>query len=287
MKEMEAFALIVVVRDQPDYLNRILDGVLKSDLRPDEMIIVNVGSDLILKRSIGLNIKVLNQLSGSEKRVSTATARNFGAERSTCEHLVFMNNDCIPSKSFFRQLVFDNLKNDGLTIGNPRYLLWPLQGGHDDQQLFDSSVPHPYRPIVEETVGTHDHNLFAGLCFSINKGLFFEFGGFSEAYLNHRVGDVDFAFRLRKNLYPLTMSSATVYHQRHDIYSPPLDNFLEIVKDSRVFYRKYSKWPIQRTLNRFVELQLIKWAPYETAIDILSPTRHRQAGRLYRSSASI
>ena len=73
--------------------------------------------------------------------------------------------------------------------------------------------------------------------------------------------DTDFGFRADAAGIDLRFVGGTgAFHQYHEVYSPPLQHFDDIVRNARLFHAKWRKWPMQGWLEAFSAAKLIACA---------------------------
>ncbi len=113
-----------------------------------------------------------------------------------------------------------------------------------------------------------DWMLFWSLCFYIPKTLFQEVGGFDENYTGYGAEDTDFALAIKqKGNYSFLLSEATVYHQQHPVYSPPVHQLDSIVTNAKIFHKKWGRWVMENWLEDFQKHGLISWTETSTKIE--------------------
>ena len=98
-----SLAIIIVSKDREQKLSECLDSILKSNLLPDEIVIVNKGAKPLL----------LKQLKQSKVRISIVTesnsnlskGRNSGVQVATADIICFTDDDCLVSKDWSANIV--------------------------------------------------------------------------------------------------------------------------------------------------------------------------------------
>ncbi len=83
---------------------------------------------------------------------------------------------------------------------------------------------------------------------------------------------MDFGLRTRVADIPLVfMGSPGAFHQFHDEFDPPLQHFQDIVRNARIFRKKWTLWPMPGWLAKFERIGLI--SVRARSIDVLrNPT---------------
>jgi hypothetical protein len=150
-------------------------------------------------------------------------------------------------------------KTNGLVMGTPNYLESKVDEPFTDEDLKKASKPHPARPKINSGLQKwEDYAMFWSLCFGISKTNFIKIGGFDERYTGYGGEDTDFAFMAKDRGVDFYLSDATVFHQPHTVYSPPVNHLNDIVKNSTAFKNKWGWWPMENWLNDFEEMGLIE-----------------------------
>lgn len=267
MNRIDKLSLITIVKGREQHLRNLLKGVLRSSYIPDEIIIVAIDELPDMAGFDNLPLKFI-YLKSVGKHLPIAKARNTGARASSNEHLVFLDVDCIPSSGFFEQIFLQGCIHKTLVMGNPRYLTEKISYDINEEELKKLSIHHPHRPIVNELEISKDWMLFWSLCFYIPKFLFQELEGFDENYTGYGAEDTDFSLTLKqKGNYRFLLSEATVYHQQHPVYSPPVHQLDSIITNAEIFYKKWGRWAMENWLQAFQKLDLINWLETSTRIE--------------------
>ena len=259
MNIIDDFSVITIVKGRQAHLSNMIKGIRRSSVIPREVIIVGIGEEPELEDFEDLPLKIYS-LDSVAKSLPIGEARNLGASKATTNNLIFLDVDCIPSESFFEQILVQGLANRSLIMGNPRYLLNKIDGEFSQDWLANNSIHHPHRPKVVGTRAANDYMLFWSLAFYIPKSLFELLGGFDTSYTGYGAEDSDLALKLRALPgFRLYLSEATVYHQQHPVYSPPVHQMDAIIRNAEIFYGKWNRWAMDNWLAAFAELGLIKW----------------------------
>lgn len=253
------FTLITIVSGRANHLHNLLEGVRQSSIRPDEIIIVGINETPSLEAFKELPIRLLS-LEFEGGYLPVAKARNYGASQASFDHLIFLDVDCIPSGSFFEQILLQGVANPTLIMGTPRYLNSGIDRDFKVSDLEEISCHHPHRPEVNGIITAQDYMLFWSLAFYVPKQLFEELGGFDEKYTGYGAEDTDLSLKLRETTgFKLMLSEATVYHQQHPVYSPPVHQIDSIIQNAKIFYAKWKFWVMDNWLAEFQKMGLIHW----------------------------
>jgi N-terminal domain of galactosyltransferase len=203
-----------------------------------------------------------------ESRMPLAAARNLGAATAIAagaEHLVFLDVDCVPSRTLVRrygEVLVATTDGAGPRVlcGDVAYEPAPPMagspGGTDRRPRH-----HPARPPLppNEIRVVDDVSLFWSLSFAVTAHDFTRVGGFDEDYLGYGAEDTDFGQRLsRSGGRLLFVGGAGAVHQYHPSPSPPVQHVADIVANANVFADKWGWWPMRSWLNQFHDRGLVR-----------------------------
>lgn len=192
-----------------------------------------------------------------------AAARNAGAAATDANLLIFLDVDCIPSPRLIARYRWAARQRRGLLAGPVGYLPETAGGPPDSAaDLRRLAVPHPARPVPPDcTVLPEDrYELFWSLSFAISRTDYAALGGFCEDYVGYGGEDTDLAFTARKQGMPFCwVGGAWAWHQHHQVEDPPYGHLTDIVRNARVFHRRWGTWPMEGWLTAFATHRLIDW----------------------------
>lgn len=263
--------MITTVRDRTAHLASMRRGLAGQRLarRPGDVehVIVRMGGadpwlDLpdgppVVKLEMGLP-------SGADRgRLPLAAARNAGAAATSADLLVFLDVDCIPCPELIERYRWMAQQSGGLLAGPVGYLPEAICGRSvDADELRRFAVPHPARPAPEDGVLVPEcrYELFWSLSFAVRRADFVALGGFCEDYVGYGGEDTDLAFTARKLGMPFSwVGGAWAWHQYHPVEDPPYGHLTDIVRNARVFHRRWGSWPMEGWLRGFANDGLIEW----------------------------
>jgi len=197
-----------------------------------------------------------------------ARARNLGAAHAL-EHgadlLVFLDVDCVPGAELlarYTQVARDPAHRGSLLCGTVAHLPPPGRAGYRLGDLPALAGPHPARPAPApgETRAGTDHTLFWSLSFALTAATWHAVGGFCEEYEGYGGEDTDYGQRARAAGVGLTwVGGAPAFHQYHPVSSPPVDQLPDILRNARIFHRRWGWWPMTGWLDAFADRGLIHW----------------------------
>ena len=250
------FSVITLNSQRNDHLRNLIRGIEKSTLKPKELIVVYMNQTNELQVQTSFSIKPFHI---TTDHLPLAEARNKGAEESSSDTLIFLDVDCIPSSTMFANILTNEALGNSLLMATPRYLKSKIdQQPFNDRSLEDSSILHNSRKHLRAGI-TQDYTSFWSLCFALTKDTFNTIGGFDSKYFGYGGEDTDFALSAQLNVIPFQISDAVCFHQRHDVYKPPLQHLQDIITNSSYFYSKWQHWPMSGWLKDFVRLGYIEW----------------------------
>lgn len=251
-------SVLTIVKNRPGHLAQLIEGLRRSEALPDELVIVDMGSDppvAVEAAPFPLHIVRFDQ-----PGLPLAAARNAAAHAARGDRLLFLDVDCIPMRCLTGAMARALDENDALICAEALYLgPKDARGPWDEGALKRCATPHPVRPFpsaglrVEANAG-----LFWSLIFGIWRDRFLDLGGFDEAFTGYGAEDTDFGFRARKAALPLLFLGGTgAFHQYHDVIDPPLQHLADIVRNARLFRQKWGFWPMAGWLAAFEAAGLI------------------------------
>lgn len=279
-------SLITICHNREAHLRNLLLGLSRSTRLPDEVIIVSsyplsFETDLNHLPIRSLVLPIVNE------NFDIGAARNAGAQRAEHEVLVFLDVDCVPAPDFIEKLAAHAGQQEGLIMGNPRYLVQPPPQNWQTADLLAYSDFHPHHP--EPTLPLkkeYNYGMFWSLCFAIRRSDFARLGGFDEDFRGYGAEDTDFAFRAKALGLSFFIADARVFHQQHPVYRPPVNHFTDIVRNAYIFYEKWKTWPMEGWLSRFAAMGLIDWAgPAATSLRVLAQPDAATLAACYRPEA--
>jgi GT2 family glycosyltransferase len=239
-------------------LQRLIEGLCRSELAPDELIIVDMGGPAIDIPATPFPIRMLTL---GNTHLPLAQARNLAASEAQHEFLIFLDVDCIPLAGLLGALRSHLEKHNALICAEIHYLNeHALRDEWEETSLLRHSKPHPARAFP--TAGTRvepNPGLFWSLAFAVSRALFQKLGGFDERFTGYGAEDTDFGFRAHQSGVELLFLGGTgAFHQYHETYDPPLQHFEDIVRNAQTFFTIWGVWPMKGWLDSFESLGLIR-----------------------------
>ncbi len=275
-------SVIIITKNRYDHLENVLKG-LNNNTDIDEVVVVHM-NETVLPKPAWFKYTYNNTVIQTTSPLPLAQARNEGASLAKGELLIFLDVDCIPCNRLVSDYITAHKKYpDALLMGEVYYLSAEFkqafgQKSWQENDLITDGESHPLRKYLTEKLFQPEqcYALFWSLNFAVAKKVFWKtIGGFTESYQGYGAEDTDFAFKAQRQKVPLLwVKGATVFHQYHPNYNPPLQHFQDIISNATTFLQYWGKWPMEKWLQLFVEASYIKWISDSQTIEILKiPTK--------------
>jgi GT2 family glycosyltransferase len=256
--EVSGIAVITTAAGRADHLRRqraALDGCLH--------VVVGMGAraaDSPGPETVHLQVPV------PAAGLPLAAARKAGAAealRRGAHLLVFLDVDCIPDPAMLDR--YAGAARDGALLCGPVHYLPPAgPDGYPADGLEHLAPPHPARPapppgtVVEEERA----DLFWSLSFAVTAPTWRALGGFDEVFRGYGAEDTDLARRARaRGTRILWVGGARAFHQHHPPARHDAARVAEIVRNARVFQRRWGDWPMRGWLEDLDRAGLVVFRP--------------------------
>jgi GT2 family glycosyltransferase len=259
-------AVITVVRGRGPHLRRQLQGLARSSRQPDIHVVVALDdlhvADIVAdehSRATVVDLDVAEPL-------PIAYGRNQGAAVAlsmSADLMVFLDVDCIPDAELiarYHDTAEQPQYDDALLCGPVTYLPPPGPRGYPLDDLRAHLNPHPARPNPAEdaVVATTDYALFWSLSFAVTATTWTRIGGFCERYRGYGGEDTDYAQSAAAHDISMRwVGGAHAFHQFHPTSDPPVEHIDDIVRNARIFHRRWGWWPMHGWLADFEQAGLI------------------------------
>jgi N-terminal domain of galactosyltransferase len=260
-------SVLTPVRDRTDHLISLVDGLNRAVHAPEFELLVGWmgGADPgpALDRARGFEAEAIT-VDGEE--LPLARARNKLAAAARGDILVFLDVDCVPSRSLLATYAATLADQDALGIGEVHYLPGGFRGdGAPEAALHRAAAPHPGRVDLFPARGAarvdNRHELFWSLSFAVRRATFRRrIGGFDEAYRGYGIEDTDFAMRAARAAVPLAwVGGALAFHQHHPPTRLRPEGIPALVQNARRYRERWGDWPAKGWLAELAALDLVDW----------------------------
>ena len=260
-------SIVTLVRDRNAMLDRLLAGCARQRGGPCEVVVVRAGGSEdpaeVAARHPGVEVRTTT-VPGAQGTIPYATARNHGAEVARGEVLAFCDADTIPSSGFVGAMTSALAAHDALATGEVRYLAPEAEATDDEAELLRRSAPHPDRdPVPASGVALGGRaELVWGLCMVLRRSTFVRLGGFDERFTGYAGEDTDLSTRADAAGLPVALvGGATVFHQHHDWFDPPVQQLRATVANATRYHETWGRWPMEGWLAAFAAMGLVDWEP--------------------------
>lgn len=221
-----------------------------------EIIIVNdcaeftFDTDLFLSKGIK-NIKIIN----AEHKLGYGAANNLAVKKSSCDVIVFLNDDIILKDNCLEKLI-ERLKSNQVGAVQPK-LIYPQTNtvqstGHVFTQYTNA---HAFENISANNIFVNRNYTRKALTTAVcatKKDLFIEFGGFDTCYYNAWEG-MEYTLKLTDNGYQCIYEhEAEAYHIRGGARS---GYSLDESAQSALFWTRWNN-KILEDISELISLQL-------------------------------
>jgi hypothetical protein len=267
VRPLASISVLVPVRDRTEHLANLVDGLNRAfDAPRFELVVGWMGGEdpgPALERVRGFSASVI-EVDGEQ--LPLAVTRNRLAETAAGEMLVFLDVDCVPSRSLLTAHAAALYDRDALAVGEARYLPKGFQaGGADERLLRRAGHPHPARVDLFPAPGVvradDRHELFWSLNFAVRRATFIErIGGFDEDYRGYGIEDTDFAMRAGRAGVPVAwVGGALAFHQHHEPTRLRPEETAALVENARRYRGRWGEWPARGWLAELATKGLVDW----------------------------
>jgi GT2 family glycosyltransferase len=259
-------SVLVPVRDRTEHLVNLVTGLNRAADAPRFELLVGWmgGADPrpALARAAGFPATAL-AIDGGE--LPLAGARNALAAAAGGELLVFLDVDCIPSRSLLAAHAAALADEDAITLGETLYLPQGFVAtGAAERELRRAARRHPARVDLFPALGgpriDSRHDLFWSLNFGLRRATFERIGGFDGAYRGYGIEDTDFGLRAAGAGVPLCwLGDAIAFHQFHPPTRLRPEGIDALVDNARRYRERWGEWPAKGWLEELAGLGLVEW----------------------------
>jgi GT2 family glycosyltransferase len=256
---MHDVSVLTIVRDRHEHLLQLIEGLRRSSVLPDELVILDMNPQQQQLPEAEFPIRSVH-LPSARQKIPLAQARNRAAQTARSRNLVFLDVDCIPMRGLLAALTAACQARDALICAEVHYLATDeARGTWDEAGLRLTAARHPVRQFPAEGLRFEvNRGLFWSLAFAIRRDRFLALGGFDERFAGYGGEDTDFSVRAGAAGIELAfLGGPGVFHQHHEIYDPPLQHFCDIVRNAQLFFDIHARWAMEGWLDAFVDMGLV------------------------------
>ncbi len=267
--------MLTLCRGREEHLRNLLRSLALGSVLPGEVILVVMDEEEVADLPPTPFPVVQFMIPGKE--LPLAAARNLAAAKASFPHLIFQDVDCIASRDLVRSYSEGLVKQPtGVFQGEVFYLpemdLPDLRSQTSIERLRDLGIRHPSKkPFLDHGVEVEPNfGELWGLSFALHQDTFTKAGGFDETFVGYGGEETDFAQSLRQvgcTLY--RVAGAAAFHQHHSVHIPPFHHFQAIIRNARLFYKKWGRWCMNYWLGQFQKSGLIRWDEGLETLEIL------------------
>jgi GT2 family glycosyltransferase/tetratricopeptide (TPR) repeat protein len=190
-----------------EQLNDCLKSLIRSEVRPREIIVVDNGSQPLIEVPTGV------QLIRSEVNLGFAKASNLGAAECSSKYVLFLNDDTVVANTALGRLIQTVEESAGIAAVGPV----SNNCGHfqrivvtytslDNLGMFADQLSC-LEPQVQET------DMLVGFCLLVKREVLEQVGPFDESFGIGMFEDNDLSYRIRRSGYRMLICrSAFVHH---------------------------------------------------------------------------
>ncbi len=199
-------SVIIPVYNVEKTIDECLSSLLNQTRKPDEIIVVDDGSN---DRTKEIASKFKNVIFLEKEHKGPASARNFGAKKAKGDILLFTDSDCTLEKNWVSEMTkpFKNNKIVG------------VQGRYETKQkgMIARFVQLEIEDRYDRMKKFENIDFIGSYSAGYRKRIFLEFGGFDESFPTASGEDPELSFKLAKSRKKMVFNEkAVVYHNHVD-----------------------------------------------------------------------
>ena len=237
----------------------MMQGLRQQTLPPDEMVIGVMGTGPF--RDLPAMPFPVRQVLVPGDPLPLAAARNAAAAAAESENLLFLDVDLIPAPDFVRECNDALVCWPGVLMGEVLYLPKGATDGAWSFAAFEKVAErHSDRqgPPPRGVRTCEDYRCFWSLNFALSRREWDRSGGFCEHYAGYGAEDTDFGRVLADREIKLGwMKGGRGYHQYHPHHMPPVHHLDSVLRNTRVFHRRWGEFTMGHWLHAFELMGLI------------------------------
>lgn len=260
-------AVVTTTSGRDAHLHRQRIGLAENP--PDLHIIVGMGEQPTPEAIPGAPPTTVLHVPVPASGLPLAAARNAGAAAAIdagAGLVVMLDVDCIPDPAMLALYTraAGTVAGPALLCGPVAYLPPAPSGGYPTTGLRALASPHPARPVPPEGQlwAEQRYELFWSLSFAVTPETWAGLGGFCEAYTGYGGEDTDLAFTAAaRNVALYWVGGAMAFHQHHPPTRTTPGRVAEVVRNARLFRRRWGWWPMSGWLAEMARDGLVEFEP--------------------------
>ena len=231
MLEIKSKVSIVIPHwNNVDVISECLDSILLTDFSDFEIIVVDnasIDNSVEWIKSNYPSVKIIE----NDENYGYAGGCNIGANQSSGEYIIFLNNDTIQEKNWLSILVETMNSNSNIAALQPKVLNYYDRnifdyaggsGGHMDIYCFPFARGRVFEK-QEKDLGQYNNKekcfWSSGTCFMVRKNLFYEAGGFDDTFFAH-MEEIDLCWRFYAMGFEVWVEPQSVVYHKNALTLP-------------------------------------------------------------------
>ncbi|MCW2816469.1 MAG: hypothetical protein JWN84_3924 [Nocardioides sp.] len=261
---MTHVSVVTIARGRHHHLAGQHRSLALGSRRPDSYHVVAMGDPVITSSDHGGLHREVVPIAVGPEGLPLAAARNLGVQHAVAggaDVVVLLDVDCLAG--FYLVDAYARAASehpDRLWSGPVTYLPQDV-AVHHPAELVPLDDPHPARPAPGpgESERCTRPELFWSLSFATTPAAWERVGGFHEGYVGYGGEDTDLALQAEAaGVECWWLGSARAYHQHHSVSSPPVEHLDDILRNGRLFRRRWGTWPMAGWLAAFERRGLVR-----------------------------
>ena len=269
--------VVTVAHGRHDHLAHQLRLLAVSDpLTPHVVVAVAdpVVADVVDEHRGGRRVRVVEHPTHPDG-LPIAAARNHGVNAALedgASAVVLLDVDCLAGTGTIdRYASLACTGRSAILCGTVTYLPEGVVPPTHPLDLRIHRRPHPARPAPDPDtfVAGGDHRLFWSLSAGLSASTWRLLGGFCEDYVGYGGEDTDLGqIAAAVGVDLVWVGGADVYHQHHPVSHPSVEHLGAIVRNARIYRRRWGSWPMEGWLAELAEAGLVQWT--EDGLDVVA-----------------
>jgi glycosyltransferase involved in cell wall biosynthesis len=204
------YSLVIPVYNRPQEVDELLASLTKQIMKNFEVIIVEDGSEIKCENVIEKYKSLLTISYFYKPNSGPGMSRNYGAERSNCDYIIFLDSDCIIPEQYIDEVSNALEKNYSDAFGGP-------DKADESFTNFQKAINYSMTSFLTTggiRGGKKSLDKFYPRSFNMgySKDVYRKTGGFASMRFGE---DIDMSLRILENGFTtMLIEKAFVYHKR-------------------------------------------------------------------------